>query len=81
MKSKARKGRNRATNYMAKGVQEMMKTGQRKRRKMAVIKSKKQGNEQKGEEKAQNKVEEGPKTRAQRGKKWAQTRAQQGCPK
>ena len=36
---------------------------------MAVIKSKKQGSEQKREEKAQNKVEEGPKTRAKRGKK------------
>ena len=58
-KSKTRKGRNRAANYEAKGVQEMMKTGQRKRRKMAVIKSKKRGSEQKGEENGQNKVEEG----------------------
>ena len=40
-KSKTRKGRNKAANYEAKRVQEMMKTGQRKRRKMVVIKSKK----------------------------------------
>ena len=53
----------------------MMKTGYRKRRKMAVIKSQKQDSEQKGEGKAKNKVEEGPKTRAKRGKKGAQTRA------
>ena len=36
---------------------------------MDVIKIKKQDSEQKGEEKAKNKMEEGPKTRANRGKK------------
>ena len=45
----------------------MKKTGQRKRKQMAVIKITKQGREQKVEEKANNKVEEGPKTRAKRG--------------
>ena len=44
---------------MAKEIQGMMKTGQRKRRKMAVIKIEKHDSEQKGEEKGQNKVEEG----------------------
>ena len=34
---------------------------------MAVIKIKKQDSKQKGEEKAKNKMEEGPKTRAKRG--------------
>ena len=68
-KSKASKGRNREANYMTKGVQEMIKTGQRKRRKMAVIKSPKQGSKQKGEEGAKNKVEEGPKTRAKKRQK------------
>ena len=48
----------------------MMKMGQRKRRKMDVIKIQKQGSEQKREEKAQNKVEEGQKIRAKREKKW-----------
>ena len=38
---------------------------------MTVIKIKKQDNEQKGEEKAKNKMEEGQKTRAKRGKKEA----------
>ena len=41
-RSKTRKGRNGAANYISKGVQETKKTGQRKRRKMAVIKSQKQ---------------------------------------
>ena len=36
---------------------------------MAVIKIKKQDSEQKGEEKAKNKMEEGPKTRAKEAKK------------
>ena len=58
-KSQASKGRKRAANYEAKGGQEMMKTGQRKRNKMAVIKIKKQDSEHKGEENGQNKVEEG----------------------
>ena len=53
----------------------MKKTGQRKRKQMAVIKNTKQGSEQKVEEKANNKVEEGPKTRAKRGKKGRKTRA------
>ena len=66
---------------MAKEIQGMMKTGQRKRRKMAVIKIQKQGNEQKSEENAQNKVKGGQKIRAKRGNKGAQTRAQKGCPK
>ena len=61
---------------MAKEIQGMMKTGQRKRRKMAVIKNQKQDSEQKREEKAQNKVEEGPKTKAKRGKKGVETKAQ-----
>ena len=52
---------------MAKEIQGMMKTRKGKGRKMAVIKSKKQGNEQKGEENAQNKVKGGQKTRAKRG--------------
>ena len=38
---------------------------------MAVIKIQKQGSEQKGKEKAKNKVEEDPKTRAKRDKKGA----------
>ena len=44
---------------------------------MAVIKITKQDNEQKVEEMANNKVEEGPKTRAKRGKKERKTRAHQ----
>ena len=52
---------------MAKEIKGMTKTGQRKRRKMAVIKSKKQGSEQKGEERAQNKVEEGQKNKGKKG--------------
>ena len=80
-KSKTREGMNRVVNQMAKEIQGMMKTRQRKRRKMSVIKIQKQGSEQKMEEKAQNKVEEGQKTRAKMGKKGTQTRAQQGCPK
>ena len=48
---------------------------------MAVIKIKKQDSEQKGEEKAKNKVEEGPKPRAKRVKKGAQTRAVQNAEK
>ena len=67
--SKPKKGRNRAANYEAKGGQKLKKTGQRKRKQMAIIKITKQDNEQKVEEKANNKVEEGPKTRAKRGKK------------
>ena len=55
----------------------MMKTGQRKRKKMAVIKIKKQDSEQKGEEKDKNKMEEGPKTRAKKGHKLGHTRAVQ----
>ena len=47
----------------------MKKTGQRKRKQMAIIKNTKQDSEQKVEENANNKVEEGPKTRAKRGKK------------
>ena len=43
--------------------------GQRKRRQMAVIKNTKQDIEQKVAKNANNKVEEGPKTRAKRGKK------------
>ena len=61
---------------MAKEIKGMTKTGQRKRRKMTVIKTQKQGSEQKKEENAQNKVEEGQKTRAKTGKKGAQTKAQ-----
>ena len=61
---------------MAKEIQRMMKTGQRKRRKMAVIKIQKQGNKQKREENAQNKVEEGQKARAKRGETGTQNRAQ-----
>ena len=38
---------------------------------MAIIKIKKQDSEQKGEEKAKNKMEEWPKTKAKRGKKEA----------
>ena len=58
----------------------MKKTGQRKRKQMAVIKITKQGSEQKVEEKANNKAKEGPKTRAKRGKnegKLGHTRAVQ----
>ena len=36
---------------------------------MAVIKNTKQGSEQKVEENANNKIEEGPKTRAKKGRK------------
>ena len=53
----------------------MKKTGQRKRKQMAVIKDTKQGSEQKLEENANNKVEENPKTRAKKGKKGRKTRA------
>ena len=42
---------------------------------MAVIKNTKQDSEQKVAKKANNKVEEGPKTRAKRGKKGRKTRA------
>ena len=42
---------------------------------MVVIKITKQDNEQKVAKKANNKVEEGPKTRAKRGKKGKKTRA------
>ena len=48
---------------------------------MAVIKITKQDSEQKVAKKANNKIEEGPKTRAKRGKKGRKTRANQGCPK
>ena len=63
------KGRDRAANYEAKGGQKLKKTGQRKRKQMAVIKITKQDSKQKVEEKANNKVEEGPKTRAKKDKK------------
>ena len=49
--------------------------GQRKRKQMAVIKNTKQDSEQKVAKKANNKVEEGPKTRAIRGKKRRKTKA------
>ena len=42
---------------------------------MAVIKNTKQDSEQKVAKKANNKVEEGPKTRAKRGKKGRKTKA------
>ena len=42
---------------------------------MAVIKNTKQDSEQKVAKKTNNKVEEGPKTRAKRGKKGRNTRA------
>ena len=42
---------------------------------MAVIKNTKQGSKQKVEEKANNKVEESPKTRAKRGKQGKKARA------
>ena len=42
---------------------------------MTVIKNTKKNSEQKVVKKANNKVEEGPKTRAKRGKKGRKTRA------
>ena len=44
---------------------------------MAIIKIKKQASEQKGEEKAKNKMEEGQTTRAKKGHKLGHTRAVQ----
>ena len=44
-------------------------------------KNTKQDSEQKVAKKANNKVEEAPKTKGKRGKKGRKTRAHQGCPK
>ena len=80
-KSKTREGKNRAASQMAKEIQGMMKTGQRKRRKMTVIKIQKQGSEQKSRRKGTKQGGRRPKNQGKKGKKWTQTRAQQGCPK
>ena len=78
---KTRKGRNRAANQMAKEIQGMMKTGQRKRRKMVVIKSVKTGQQTKRGRKGIKQGERRPKNQGKRGEKGGKNQGTKGLSK
>ena len=75
--SKTREGRNRAANQMAKEIQGMMKMGQRKRRKMAVIKSERTEKRTKRGRKCTKQGERRPKNQGKKGHKLGHKRAVQ----